>query len=159
MRRIFAFQARGNIPDAVRSADALEDRLLLGTLLADRYLGRRYRTTPDELTDWLTHYRDFPDAASIHALLLTRLPKGTEPPLAPDSVALERASETAPMPGDIDPPRNDLARNPMLDRSILDRARRSGSAPALRLITTTRGLSPAYAAQLRAEVAQGVIYP
>ena len=36
--------------------------LLLGTVLADRYLGRRYRSTSDELSDWLTQYRDFPDA-------------------------------------------------------------------------------------------------
>jgi soluble lytic murein transglycosylase-like protein len=44
----------------------------------------------------------------------------------------------------------------MLDRSVLDRARRSGPAAALRLIATTRGLSPAYVAQLRAEVAQAL---
>src|ERR1700710_892566 len=48
MRRIFAFQARGNIPQAIRESDGLEDQLLLGSVLADRYLGRHHRATPDE---------------------------------------------------------------------------------------------------------------
>ncbi len=134
----------------------MEDRLLLGTVLADRYLGPRYRSTADELSNWLTQYRDFPEATAIRALLLTRLPKGAEAPPAPEPVALERSTDSAPMPEDIDPKRNDLMRNPMLDRSVLDRARRSGSAAALRLIAVTRGLSPAYTAQLRAEVAQAL---
>jgi soluble lytic murein transglycosylase len=153
-RRIFAYQAHGNIPEAVRSISALQDSLLLGTILADRYLGRYHRATPDELANWLTQYRDFPESASIHALLLTRLPKGATPPPTPDATALDRASETTPVPEDIDPPRNDLARNPMLDRTVLDRAQHGNTASALRLISATRGLSPAYAAQLRAEVAQ-----
>src|SRR5271166_6588200 len=54
MRRIFAFQAAGNIPEAVRSISELEKPLLLGTVLADRYLGRFHRSTADELSDWLS---------------------------------------------------------------------------------------------------------
>ena len=84
MRRIFAFQARGDIPEAIRSVAGLEDPLLLGTALADRYLGRYHRSTADELTDWLARYGDQPDAPAIHALLLTRLPKGATPPPAPE---------------------------------------------------------------------------
>src|SRR6476646_4504758 len=44
MRRVFAYQSRGNIPEAIRSVAALEDKLLVGTALADRYLGPRYRS-------------------------------------------------------------------------------------------------------------------
>jgi soluble lytic murein transglycosylase len=156
MRRIFAFQARGNIPEAVRSTAELQDRLLLGTVLAERYLGRYHRSTPDELSNWLMQYGDFPASASIYALLLTRLPKGATPPPAPESTSLDRASESTPVPEDIDPPRNDLARNPMLDRTVLDRAQRGNAASALRLISVTKGLSSAYRAQLRAEVAQAL---
>jgi soluble lytic murein transglycosylase len=154
MRRIFAYQARGAIPDAIRSVADLEDKLLLGSVLADRYLSRYHRSTADELSDWLAHYGDQPDAAAVHALLLTRLPKGTPPPPAPQTVALTRSSDAGPVPEDIDRHRNDLARQPVLDRSVLDRAQRGNTASALRLISSTRGISPAYAAQLRAEVAQ-----
>jgi soluble lytic murein transglycosylase-like protein len=154
MRRIFAFQDRGDIPDAVRSTTGLEDSLLVGTVLADRYLGRYHRSTADELADWLARYGEQPDATAIHALLLTKLPKGATPPSAPETVALTRPTEPDPVPEDIDPPRNDLSRNPFLDRTVLDRVGRGNTAAALRLITVTRGISPAYAAQLRAEVAQ-----
>jgi soluble lytic murein transglycosylase-like protein len=156
MRRIFAFQARGNIPEAVRFTAALQDQLLLGTVLADRYLGRWHRATADELSNWLMQYQDFPEAVPIHALLLTRLPKGAMPPPAPESSSLDRSSEYTPIPEDIDPPRNDLARNPMLDRTVLARAQGENVASALRLISATSGLSPAYRAQLRAEVAQAL---
>jgi soluble lytic murein transglycosylase len=67
---------------------------------------------------------------------------------------LPGAAESSPTPEDIDPPRNDLLRNPVLDRTVLDRVRQGNTASALRAITTARGISPAYAAQLRAEVAQ-----
>lgn len=154
MRRIFAYQSRGNIPEAVRSAAALDDKLLLGTALADRYLGRYHRSSFDELSDWLSQYADLPDAAAIHALLLTRAPKGAAIPAAPRSVIFSHFAETDAVPEDIDPPRNNLARDPVLDRTVLDRAQRGNTASALRLISTAHGISPAYAAQLRAEVAQ-----
>ncbi len=136
MRRIFAFQARGDIPDAVRSESDLEDPLLLGAVLADRYLGRYHRSTADELSDWLARYGDQPDAPAIYALLLTRLPKGARRRRAPETAALSRSAEPDAVPEDIDPPRNDLARNPVLDRTVIDRAQRGDTASALRLITT-----------------------
>jgi soluble lytic murein transglycosylase len=154
MRRIFAFQARGDIPAAIRAASGLENSLLMGTALADRYLGRRHRADLDALSEWLTQYRDLPDAAAVHALFVSRLPKGAAAPEAPAGSTLGRSSDSFPMPEDIDPPRNDLARNPILDRTVLDRVRQGNTASALRLITATRALSPAYAAQLRAEAAQ-----
>ncbi|MEA2728437.1 MAG: soluble lytic murein transglycosylase [Acetobacteraceae bacterium] len=154
MRRVFAFQARGDVPLAVRSVAALGNSMLLGTVLADRYLGRYHRTTVDELFDWLSRYGDQPDAPAVHALLLTRLPKGVTVLPAPEAVGLVRSANVDPLPEDIDPPRNDLARNPLLDRTVLDRAGRGNTASALRLISMTRGISPAYIGQLRAEVAQ-----
>lgn len=154
MRRIFAYQARGNIPEAIRSASALDDNLLLGTALADRYLGHYHRSSFEELSDWLSRYPELPDAAAIHALLLARAPKGATLPPAPRTIILGRFSETDTIPEDIDPPRNDLARNPILDRSVIYRVQRGNAASALRLISMTRGISPAYAAQLRAEIAQ-----
>lgn len=154
MRRIFRFQARGDIPSAVRSEELLDDRVLLGTALADRYLGRYHHSGSDELANWLTRYGDLPDASAVHALLLTRLPNGATPPPAPETVGPPRLTFEDPMPEDIDRPRNDLTRDTNLDRSVLDRAQSGNTASALRLITSTRRISSAYAAQLRAEVAQ-----
>ena len=154
MRRIFAFQSRGNIPESIRLASELENSLLLGTVLADRYLGRYHLSTFQELSDWLAQYPDLPDAGSIHALLMTRLPKGVAPPAAPSNEGLSRAADLDPVPEDIDPPRNYLARDPVLDRIVVDRAQRGKAASALRLVTTTRRISAGYAAQLRAEIAQ-----
>ncbi|HEY4043882.1 MAG TPA: lytic transglycosylase domain-containing protein [Rhodopila sp.] len=139
---------------AVQSASALEDPLLLGTLLADRYLGRHHRSTPNELADWLTRYRDLPDAIAVHALLVTKLPEGATPPTAPEASALGRAADPYPAPDDLDLPRTDLARDVILDRNVIDRAQRGDTSSALRLIAAASNLSPAYTAQLRAEVAQ-----
>jgi soluble lytic murein transglycosylase len=153
-RRIFAFQAAGNIPEAVRLSSGLENPLLLGTVLADRFLGRFHRSTVDELSDWLSRYSDLPNARSIHALLLTKLPNQASAPPAPDAAAPGPVSEPDPVPEDIDPPGNHIVRDPMLDRTVLDRAQRGNWASALRLIASARNISYAYAAQLRAEVAQ-----
>ncbi len=153
VRQIFAFQSRGDIPAAIRSAAALEEPVLLGTILSDRYLGRWHHSTVEELSDWLARYGDQPEAAAIHALLLTRLPKGSTPPPAPETVAFSHSGGASPVLEDIDPRRTDLLRDPVLDRSVSERAQRGNTASALRLITTSRGISAGYAAQLRAEVA------
>jgi soluble lytic murein transglycosylase len=154
MRRIFALQATGDIPAASLGASALEDPLLLGAVLADRYLGRFHRSTASELADWLRQYSDLPEAPAIYALLLTRLPKGSPPPVRPNNAFLSRAADPVAAPEDIDPPHDDRVRDSALDRAVADRSSRGDAASALRLIASTRGISAAYAAQLRAEVAQ-----
>jgi len=154
LRRIFAFQERDDIPEAIRSVTDLDNPLLLGRILADRYLGRYHHATVEELSDWLARYGDEADAPAIHALLVSRLPKGAMRPPEPEAIAPIRVDAADPVPEDIEPPRNDLARNPVLDRTVLDRVQRGNTASALRLISTTRGIPMAYAAQLRAEVAQ-----
>ena len=154
MRRIFAFQARGNIPEAVRAVADLDNPLLLGTVLADRYLGQYHRSTLDELSDWLMRYGDLPQAPSVHALLLTRLPKGVTPPPSPDGVVAGCSSESDPVPEDLDPPSDHIVRDPILDRTVGDRTQRGDWASALRLIASSRSISLAYASQLRAEIAQ-----
>jgi soluble lytic murein transglycosylase len=103
IRRIFAWQEHGDIPDATRAAAEIADPLLAGHILADRYLGRFHRATPDELTSWLEHYSDLPDAPAIHALLLRRLPKGAVAPPAPRLDTLSDASRDAPVPSKAGP--------------------------------------------------------
>ncbi|MGE0223236.1 MAG: lytic transglycosylase domain-containing protein [Acetobacteraceae bacterium] len=153
VRTIFARQARGEF-DAIGSMlDGLENRLLMGTVQAQRYLGRYHRSSAQELTTWLEEYADHPDAPAIHALLLTRLPKGTTAPPRP-AVTTVVATPDLPEAEDIAPDSVTIARNASLGRSVLGRAHRGDSAGALRLIAGARGLDAGYASLLRAEVAQ-----
>ena len=154
IKAIFSHQAHGRIPEAVIETDRLEDTSLLGHILADRYLGRSHRSSPIELTDWLSRFEDQPDGPAIHALLVQRAPKGMSLPPRPDAHPLPSDLRGDAVPEETDPQDHDIRRNPGLDQRVADRARAGNASSALRLIAATRGLLPAYAAQLRAEVAQ-----
>ncbi len=95
IRRIFALQRQGQIPAAVAETARLSDDTLLGHILADRLLARPARVTAPALTDWLGRYADLPDACSIYALLLRKLPAGTRPPPAPAAASLASAAQSA----------------------------------------------------------------
>ncbi|HYZ21725.1 MAG TPA: lytic transglycosylase domain-containing protein [Rhodopila sp.] len=152
VRQVFAAQARGNIPDAIRTGAALHGTLLLGPLLADLYLGRHHRSTPAELTGWLARYHDQPDAPAIYALLLQKLPKNASPPPRPDAAPLPRPSADS-LPAD-DGLRNEIDRDPVLDRNIMDRAAHGSASLALRQIAARKGLPLGYVALLKSEIAQ-----
>jgi soluble lytic murein transglycosylase-like protein len=156
IRRIFASQNKGDIPAALRESDALGETRLLGHILAARYLGRFYRSSGQDLSDWLSRFADQPDAPAIHALLKTRLPKGMALPPAPLAVSLASEGMANPLPEDSDPQDRAIPRNPMLDRAVAERAREGNATAALRLIDKTPGLAAPYAALLRAEVAQAL---
>jgi soluble lytic murein transglycosylase len=104
IRRIFVWQEHGDIPAATRAAAEIEDPLLAGHILADRYLGRFHRATPDELASWLERYPDLPDAPAIHALLIRRLPKGAMVPAPPRLDALPNAGAAEPASSKAGPP-------------------------------------------------------
>src|SRR5690242_1454122 len=67
IRRIFALQASGSVAEAAHETERLQNDLLLGAILADRYL--RYRASPEELSAWLTRFGDQPEASSIRGVL------------------------------------------------------------------------------------------
>ena len=67
--RIFALQRDGNWRSADAAIATLSDRLLMGTVLAQRYLHpTAYRSKYAELKAWLDLYPDHPDAPKIYAL-------------------------------------------------------------------------------------------
>jgi len=72
-----AFEANdaGQWANADRMVERLHDRLLVGHLLAQRYLSAPYHPQLGELKDWLAHYADQPQADEIFALA-RRLPGG-----------------------------------------------------------------------------------
>nr|WP_256476536.1 lytic transglycosylase domain-containing protein [Siccirubricoccus soli] len=154
LRRIFAFQARGDLAAAQRETERLEDRRLIGHVLADRWLRPGMAPSAAELQAWLAAHADLPDAPAMHALLARLLPRGAALPAPPpDADALSPDAET---PEEREPQAATLQRNPALDRAVRDKAREGNTESALALIARTRGMTPAYAAQLRAELASGL---
>src|SRR5579883_1736107 len=67
IRRIFSLQDSGALGDAQKDTARLQDDLLLGAVLADRYLRTAYRATAADLTAWLKRFGDQPDAQAIRA--------------------------------------------------------------------------------------------
>lgn len=151
LRRIFAAQARGDIPAAIAETDQLLDTTLLGHVLADRYLGAPSLAQPDDLAGWLGHYGHLPDAAAIRALLANLLPRGAPLPPAPSPLVALPAVAGG---DDVEPAERLMTRNPLLDRSVRDAARAGHADRAVRLVARTRGMDRPYGALLRAEVAQ-----
>jgi soluble lytic murein transglycosylase-like protein len=156
VRRIFVAQSRGDMVLASRATDELENPLLLGRILADRYLGSFHRSTVPELTDWLDRFGDQPDASPIHALLLQRLPKGAVTPPSPVVQTLPSPLATsAARHGDDDgTDEMPIQRNPVLDRAVIVYANAGNDSAALRLIERQKSLDPGYRALLRGEVAR-----
>src|SRR3954453_11579340 len=55
LRRVFDLQSRGELAAAAREADRLDDRRLMGHVLADRYLRPDAAAVP-EVQSWLAQY-------------------------------------------------------------------------------------------------------
>ena len=83
-RQIFTLQKSGNWKPADELIAELGDRLLLGHVLAQRYLHpTKWRSSYAELSDWLAAHADHPQAPRLHRLALTRRPAGAAEPPAP----------------------------------------------------------------------------
>jgi len=130
------------------------DGPLAGPVEADRLLRLGAAAGTEPLRAWLARYSDLPDAAAIHTLLLTQLPRGAAPPPAPPQVASLSPGAAVTAPDDVDVTGRELDRDPDFDRSVLDTARAGHADRAIRLIVHARSLDRLYGAVLRAEVAQ-----
>lgn len=153
IRKIFMAQARGDVPAAIAETNLLTDETLLGHILADRYLGRFRRPAAADLANWLHSYPDQPDARAIHAALLKQVPGAEAPSFREtlDSVILPDA-----VPEDLDPPGHEVQRSPGLDHAVGEHLRSGSFAAARHFVDGARGVSPAYAALLRGEVARSL---
>ncbi|MBP0494627.1 lytic transglycosylase domain-containing protein [Roseomonas sp. SG15] len=166
LRRIFELQANGEMAQAMRESERLDDRRLMGHVLADRWRAGGpgaggVEPTVAELRAWLSDNSDHPDAPRLHAMLVARLPRGAAVPALPGAPV----AEEVPAPGQEVPPEEreppaaaarPLPRNPALDRTVRDMAGRGDVQDALRYIASTRGMTPAYAAALQTDVAQAL---
>ncbi|HEY9080269.1 lytic transglycosylase domain-containing protein [Magnetovibrio sp.] len=83
-RTIFALQEKGDWAKADREIKKLTDRLLMGHVLAQRYLHpTKYRSKYKELKAWLAEYADHHDAQQIYKLALKRRPANYKYPDKP----------------------------------------------------------------------------
>jgi len=79
-RDIFAAQKTGQFARADRLIKRLQDDVLVGYVLEDRYLGPHYRSKFSELKEWLENYGDLVGADDIYKLAAKRAPKKTSVP-------------------------------------------------------------------------------
>ena len=84
-KKIFAAQEKGHWKTADKLIATLSDRVLMGHVMAQRYLHpTKYRSKYKELKDWMAEYADHPDAQRIYKLALRRRPKNWKHPKKPD---------------------------------------------------------------------------
>ncbi|WP_415491329.1 transglycosylase SLT domain-containing protein [Acetobacter sp.] len=155
IRAIFQMQRQGAFAQAINSTTHLTDSTLLGELEADRYMNPAYHPNATELRNWLKQYVGYADAPAIWARLAALQDRGGPMPPAPPSERLAPAHAALA----VGPQAHDFTRNPLLDRTLRERATwgLKGAKSALHLISTTPGMTPAYAAQLQAETAQAML--
>ena len=83
-RRVFELQKSGNLSVAKTIIQQLDNNILIGHVLAQKYLHpTAHRSTFKELTAWLKQYADHPDARRLYRLALKRRPKGKDFPNVP----------------------------------------------------------------------------
>lgn len=93
-RLLFRIQEHGQWQRADREMRKLRDKLLIGHLLAQRYLHpTRYRSRYRELSRWLSRYADHPDSPVIYRLAMKRKPRNARSPVRPKNGGVPAAFE------------------------------------------------------------------
>ncbi len=83
-QRIFELQEDGHWNKANKIIKRLHNRLLMGHVLAQRFLHpNKYRSNYKELKDWMALYSDHPDANRLYKLALRRKPSNWRAPERP----------------------------------------------------------------------------
>jgi len=161
-RQIFGLQNDGKWQAADRRIRKLEDRGLMGHVLAQRYLHpTHYRSRFAELRDWMAKYADHPDAKRIHRLALQRKPAKAQAPRRPVSgrIAGAAADSAGAAAGPIQrrglsSTQRQRARSLMAQiRQLLRRGRPTSATKILARKETQQLLSASEFDQMRARIA------
>lgn len=81
---IFALQEAGKLNAAAKITAKLDDKILMGHVLAQKYLHpTAHRSKYSELKPWLDEYADHPDARRLYRLAMKRRPGGAKQPRQP----------------------------------------------------------------------------
>ena len=85
--KIFKTQKKGQWQEADRLIERLSNNVLLGHVMAQRYLHpRKYRSKYKELKSWMEAYSDLPEASQIYKLAIRRKPKNWAAPKRPAKI-------------------------------------------------------------------------
>jgi soluble lytic murein transglycosylase len=79
-RRVFAAQAAGDLRAADADIGQVRDRVLMGYVLAQRYLTPGFTAGYGDLAAWLRDHNELPDAPAIYRLALARRTGGADEP-------------------------------------------------------------------------------
>jgi len=162
-RQIFALQHDKKWKEADKLIKALDDDLLLGRVLSQRYLHPTgWRSTYKELRDWLDKYNDHPAASRIFWLAKKRRPANAKPPKNPKSGYLNGYGRTSigrhytPIPASVSG-RASPAKTRSIARDIRRRVRSGWPSGAVALLTqdNLRYLTKYEEGVLRADIAHG----
>lgn len=158
IRRIFDLQRQGDFTTAQSETISISDDLLLGDILAERYLNPKYQPSAGQLRLWLKSFSSYADAPTIIKRLTSIAPTGSTIPANHSLPILgkDTVQKYLPTSREADSTTTEFKRNPLLDRTVYERSRSGieGAKSALHLISITPGMTDLYAAQLQAEVAQ-----
>ncbi len=93
-REIFALQDSSNWKAADERIARLEDRLLMGHVLFQRYMHpTAYRSKYKELKAWMADYADHPEAGRVYRLATKRRPAGAANPQRPVAITVTLLGE------------------------------------------------------------------
>ncbi len=141
-RRIFALQKEGRWRAADRLIARLENRLLMGHVLFQRYMHpTKYRSRYVELKKWMQKYADHPGARRVYRLALRRQPPNWRPPKRPVGIALGRAGDGSAAAAEQSAPskprlsRAERRRVARIQRIVKSLVRRGRPTQALRLLS------------------------
>lgn len=95
-RRVFELQQAGKWGPADQEIKQIQDKRLMGHVLAQRYLSKTYTPRYEQLVEWLGKYGDHPDAGTLYKLALKRKPKHAKSPPAPTGAAPVEVSVDGP---------------------------------------------------------------
>jgi len=162
-RRIFEVQVDGRWKTADKLVKQLADPLLLGHVLAQRYLHpNRYRSKYKELKAWLAAYADHPDAPRLYKLALRRKPanwRAPRPPVRAKAPA-RRASQVTPPPSKRLSAKNRRSAR-ALEARVKKALRRGHTLVAKKMLSARQAgrlLSAAEHDVLKAKLAKGYFY-
>ncbi|QNT77858.1 transglycosylase SLT domain-containing protein [Entomobacter blattae] len=156
IKLIFTLHRSGKFSQAEQETKSLHSNLLIGDILADRYLNKDYHSSSAQLQAWLKLYGELPDAPDIFSTYLKTNPKDSAK-LSPPQAFLHNTDST-PTPDEDTTLLKAFKRSPQLDKTIKERTATGpkGIQSAVHLVETTPNLSPLYALQLHAELAQSL---
>lgn len=166
-RRIFALQKKGSWRAADREIKKLGSQVLMGHVLAQRYLHpTKYRSRFNELERWLRYYADHPEARRIYRLAMRRKGKSSRQPQQP-TVPKPRVngfSRFSPTYGYNSPRRRSAATKAWVSkriRNIRYHARAGRLTRARQILnwrSTKRNLDPTETAIARSYLATGYFF-